>query len=635
MTENKDDVQVDRTLPSELYSKFIDKKDSSPLTGDRNPEYHEAMLQNMLSSLAAQTDLTTFWKKGPKEDIPKWLWKALTLSDDAAGSGPKVDSAEYEWWMGACFIKLFAADISPFELHSVVNDSIIFADGSLAHSTLCLLLCVFALRQCPSPIEKRWKRWQSLVCETIRLFQNYGVEVGGLTLPLWIHHIVPACLHLIRNLPEEANRLAFVSSLVGTCCHLASRECRLPETTKNLSTSTILQDHLQELLETVRLILNEFGYSETWVWLSPWRKFSPWRQMEERCDEVEFIQNKDKIEWWSGRVHRHESVAGMDTSWDDLGISLLAILSYENRPKVLSANFIWKVWFPHVALLLKSVGGELQFLEPLPIYLLDNLVKVIPDQSLPSVGTYSKKVDAPFETFQLLSNRILTQTEEGEESRENETISKARSERMVNLMKNLLTRYQPINQVKIVRKLVHDCPHPGLRAKFMDLLRPVIFNEEASEALWSYIKSFVKDLLDHHDEEQRTLVNLDDLVEKVEIFVGAITMIQLWVMVKGKVPKKISAKPLGRLYKTLKKMLESWLDDTISMAPDNYYRLYLLEGALGQVMSNLDSVRGEMKRVDCGDSQSTPPSRPQSSTAASDKTSIAPAPIVGEVDIFL
>jgi hypothetical protein len=34
------------------------------------------------------------------------------------------------------------------------------------------LLCARALSRCPSPLETKWKRWRSLLCETISLFQR-------------------------------------------------------------------------------------------------------------------------------------------------------------------------------------------------------------------------------------------------------------------------------------------------------------------------------------------------------------------------------------------------------------------------------------------------------------------------------
>jgi hypothetical protein len=168
-------------------------------------------------------------------------------------------------------------------------------------------------------------------------------------------------------------------------------------------------------------------------------------------------------------------------------------------------------------------------------------------------------------------------------------------------MKSLLSRYPVINQIKIVRKIVHDCPHPGLQAKFMDLLRPIIFNEECADAFWSYIGSFIKDLLSHVDEGKRELLKLTDLINKVEIYVGAITIIQLWCMVKGKLPKKIKGSQLGKFYKVLKRSIASWMSDPNTMPPDEYYRLYLLEGALQQVVQILNAARQKRRQAGVDD----------------------------------
>ena len=100
--------------------------------------------------------------------------------------------------------------------------------------------------------------------------------------------------------------------------------------------------------------------------------------------------------------------------------------------------------------------------------MLDTLFPSIPEKSLPPVHSTSTKPDAPYETFQLLSNRLVMKTPvvqdelsfEKPQPQQQEWESKAHSERIVGFMKSLLARYNTVNQVKIVRKLVHDCPHP-------------------------------------------------------------------------------------------------------------------------------------------------------------------------------
>ena len=212
------------------------------------------------------------------------------------------------------------------------------------------------------------------------------------------------------------------------------------------------------------------------------------------------------------------------------------------------------------------------------------------------------------------------------------------TKRIVELMKSLLDRYQPVNQVKIIRKLVHDCPHPGLKAKFMDLLRSVIFEPSAADALWTYIGSFIKDMLEHVDSEVGSLIHVERLVQKVELYVGAVTMIQLWCLVRLRLPRKIRGQPLGDFYKILTTTLGRWLTGAMSMPPDDYYRLYLLEGALQQVMRILDDAR---KRKNCDmESESLLQPTPADDMASGNSLASPDMPhspqqvIVGQADIF-
>lgn len=584
----------DSTVPSELFfrhAETISGGDSLDDCGD-----HAALLENVLSSLAAQTDLVTYWKVETNGELSDWMWNALTIpsvkNDDGLPASPTYlpESVEYEWWMGAQLMAILLPKLSSFEIHSIATQSSVFTDGSQSHWTLCLLVCAYSLRQCPQPLEQRWKRWQSLTCETVRLFQNYGVETGYHALTLWTNHIAPACQHVLRQLPSEALRVAILSGLVGTTSTLVMKECDRLEQVHQV----VFLSRGKLLLNTVRAIVREGGEAEEWIWSNPWRSKETFP--EEQDEEVALQNYKNNIAWWNQAAHRHETVAGMDTSWNPKGISMLAVMAFDDRPQTFTPNYTWNTWFPHVAILFKT-SAEHHFLDSIPLLLLDNLIKFVPEKSLPTVSSAATTIDAPYETFQLLSNRMMVKPPKKSKlcKKQVELESKARSERIVGLMKSLLSRYPSINQIKIVRKLVHDCPHPGLQAKFMDLLRPVVFEEECAEALWSYIGSFIKDLEGHVAKHRDELFNINDLINKVELYVGAITMIQLWCMVKGKLPKKIKGSPLGKFYKILKRSIAAWMSDQNTMPPDEYYRLYLLEGALHQVVQTLDAARQKRK----------------------------------------
>lgn len=637
------------SLPSEIFVEYKTALVSSAEGVDEEKPLvdYEEMIQSTLSALAAQKDLIENWQTNEKEEIPNWLWKALTTNqDDDAPDKIQPETPEYEWWMGTRLIHSLLSHVSPFEIHSVASQSIVFTDGSRAHWSLCLLLCIYALRQCPNPIQKRWKRWQSLVCETIRLFQNYGLELGDLAVPLWIQHLLPACQQVIQQLPPEAYHIAFLASLVGTTSTLVVKECERPKKEEEVEqVAQSVLSHVLQLLEVLRTIVSDQGnseenYSEMWVFLNPWRIYSSQNSMDvEQCEEVDFLQHQNDITWWNQSAHRHERVAGMDTAWDDLGISLLALFALENRPMVFTSAYVWRVWFPHVEILFKTTGNY-PFLEHLnlPIKLLETLCDLVPEKSLPATGSTSRKPDSPFETFQLLSNRLVVRKVNGEEAatKDQELESKRRTEKIVGLMKSLLSKYQSINQVKIIKKLVHDCPHPGLQAKFMDLLRPVIFDEEAHDAFWTYINSFIQDLLGHMDEEHENLLEVDDLVEKVEIYVGAVTMIQLWVMVKGRLPKRTEGHSLGHFYHILETMIKRWMSDSLSMPPDDYYRLYLLEGSLLQVEHVLGAAKQDRKNCQEESPEDTAGAVESSLTGKiADKSSETPSIVVGDADIFI
>jgi len=631
------------TSPSELFHEYNACKDEG--YGGA-----ESLLQSALSSLAAQQDLFEVWKSETgDEEVSDWMWQSIrnpAPATDREGL-PATDkfvphTIEYEWWMGTQLIARILPELSSFEIHAVATQSSVFTEGSQSHWMLCLILCVYALRQCPSPLEQRWKRWQSLTCETIRLFQNYGMEMEFHAVPVWIQHIVPACQHVKRQLPPEALHMALLSGLVGTTSMLVTKEC---ESSKQVQTASL--SRAVQLLKTVRNIVAIGGEAEEWIWSNPWRSTcEPFvgEQSQEVDEDVVFENSKYDITWWNRIAHCHEKVAGMDTSWDETGISLLALMAFDDRPLTFTPTFTWDTWFPHVAILFKA-ANEYAFLEGLPFLLLEKLFRVVPEKSLPTVSSASKKVEAPYETFQLLSNRIMLKSQKKgakkKSKKELELETKTRSERIAALMKSLLSRYPAVNQIKIVRKLVHDCPHPGLQAKFMDLLRPVIFEEECAEALWSYIGSFVKDLLSHVDEGKNELFNSSDLIEKVEIYVGAITMIQLWCMVKGRLPKKIKGTPLGKFYKILKKSIATWMTDEHAMPPDDYYRLYLLEGALEQLMRILKEAKEKRKQGgnedgSLNDSYDTlgAPESSQSSNNDEETTTKEEEAVVGDADIF-
>lgn len=585
-----------QTTPSHLYRKLATSNKCSV-------DDPESALQNTLSALAEQDDIFSEPNTDDEARLD-WLVHAITCSNTEADQEkqrvPDETEAEYEWWCGARLIQVLLNDtqLTPFEIQSTANDSIVFSEGSRAHYVVCLLLCARSLQQCPIPITKRWKRWQSVICETIRNFQDcFRNDAGDLILWLWSYHMVPPCLHAISQLPPESHQVALLSALVGTTTELAA----------SIEWETLLQEsRLERLSETLTTILKTLSeHDETWLWLHPWREYaanSPYESSNDNAEhedsdkeEDEHRQYKNDIVWWAIQVDHHESVAGMETRWNDLGLSMLAFVGLDNRSQKLQPVETWKVWFPHVSTILVTVVDPAQDL--LPFLFIDKLLEIVPAKAVSSFTPVVKTPDSPLVTLQVLSNRILAP------SRPNMSLEQKRkirnqSDRIVCLMKALLDRYVTVQQVAIVKQLVIDCPHPGLKAKFLDFLRPVILEQENTDTgnlFWKYIGTFIEALVDNHLEHGReTLVNVDYLIENVEVPVGAVTMIELFVLAEKRLPLAVQELEgsIRSFHNVLEKSTQKWMNDASTVAPENCYRLNLLVGSLHHVLFVLDRMKG-------------------------------------------
>ena len=86
------------------------------------------------------------------------------------------------------------------------------------------------------------------------------------------------------------------------------------------------------------------------------------------------------------------------------------------------------------------------------------------------------------------------------------------------------------------------------------------------------------------------LIEAPNLIDQdVEVSVGAITMIQMWSLAKGKQfnNDRIEFREnLQGFRVALQKQLESWSENS-SIAPEHHYRLFLLDSALEKTLESL------------------------------------------------
>jgi len=652
----------------------------------------ESQLQMALSVLAEQEELFPVMMSGPKQtsdttassssttvltpkEFLEWIHQALLPGTDSNQTIPETSLLLSPWCTELCKISSLLPNLSPFELHSVASEMARMGNdnntNSVGYPTICLLLCLNALQQSPSPtITRRWKRWQSLVCETIRQFQIHWERttteseeeeedydpakdkiptntvslsqlIPTVWMELWCHNVVPACLQVLEALPSEASKVALQCGLVATTTQLATLFC-------SSNDGDSMEEHFSVLYNTLESIMlvnisrtedttendgrndkKEEGIMELWMY--PWRKHDAeasgkyntkrndgdgdgeenenvvddqWYDDDDDDEKDDgFAQFQHDAIWWASHAQHHEHVVGMNTSYEEIGLAALAVWGWQGRPQVLAPTHAWKLWFPHAKSLLLSSqlwgGGQ-----RIGFVFFDQLLSSTPPSSIAwtltaaaNAGPSSSLPDSPLSIFHLLSNRMLVLNRPDLDAEE-QARSKRQTDQMVHWIKTLLYCYQPSCQVSMIQRLINDCPYPGLQAMFLDALRPLILkdeNVEVANQLWKYIGSLLERLQTKY-MPNRILIDAEDLIDHLEIYIGAIAMLQLYFLVKKSLPgsqNSAGAKMdwvslLMDCQKVLIQILQQWEIGSSVSPPSCAHRLNLLEESISRILSFIE-----------------------------------------------
>jgi hypothetical protein len=617
-------------------------------------ESAEDTLQLVLSGLAQlpwSSRMIGIASDNGVDDLVDGIWRELTANRCSRKSLHLSFQEERKGEWDAIGLEMLALSssvlyrLSPTELHSTVSSCIVLGDerdklsptttipatreGIDVYYLICILLCCIALHKCPNEIEKRWKRWQSMQLETIRLYQQY---TPGLT-KLWCEYVLPA-----TSLVQEALTISRTYSLPTASASnsaATTSTSTVPQTIMAYPAAAVhcttkwVIDHFMENESkfTIMLLQTMFGALDRFVlrgnyeilYEHPLRKHFCRDMVDERqrqLDDGSVIiateartlakytlvdkKEQDEDEWDLETLS-----VDMETIWSDWGIAVIAATAGWNaRPLVWSPWYTWRLFHLHVDVLLiyenemeededsssKSISHRLKVFGYL---LLESLLQVLPDASM-SIrgGDGSGKIIG---TCQLIANQIL-------ESASQENKSDMRS--MVvpdsawsfQLLKRVVSRYRPIDQLRIVRCLMEDCPHPALRPKLLDLLRSSIrWNDtQAEHGMWQYLNSTFLTALDGHmDCKSTSLMNVNGLIDNCEVYCAVFGIMQLFIVNEHK-PFFESLSDvrlrLDRFHGVLKRSMRDWDSQSSNLTfspPSNYYRINLLESILAQVIEGL------------------------------------------------
>jgi hypothetical protein len=593
-------------------------------------------LQNLLSELSS---LKNDFPADTIVDVPGWIWSCITINksqqDDSSAHTVNKWTLILQKIREECL-----PNITPLELHAIASQSIIFEKDddendqqTLSNNSpfriLCLLLCVAALQKCPSPLTGRYRRWQSVVCETIRLFQTSYLDVDNSdvdmdrAIEVWVHFLCVAALHVVSQISKHVEtaqqELLFTgmfAGIVGTTAMLTERKCT-SSMTQSICFVTV-EALLQSIGSTV-IVFDEISSNATildemTIWLSPWRFYYHNKQQQqqrhqeiikqndiessEEDDDDDFEKNRHQLSWWIYRASKQDQMANMDTSWSNMGISVLAMAAFQERAMVYSASFLWTVWFPHVTQNLKEASHCPNLREP-SLTFLQSLLQCVPVCSLTiknlailKDNTPHERPELPLEIIQVLSDQMVMVSQvNGHKTSDNQAQRRKHVAHIASLVTGVLHRYQPSDQVVLLDKLVHDCPNPGLQARYLDLLRPLLSDTTCHALILDLLKRQVDKLLLHMNlRPNPKLSDIDGLIENAEVFVSTVSLIQRFCMANHaeQPPIFLDAERLESLrlfHEALVQQNNNWISGEPNNAPEHFYRLYLLQDMLQNVLN--------------------------------------------------
>jgi hypothetical protein len=471
------------------------------------------------------------------------------------------------WLAGSSLVGTLVNRLSPFDVHLSASQALIFSeDANTDFPAVCLLLCSWSLRQCPAKL-KRWKRWQSMLCSTVRLFQEY--HNPNWEIQLWIHYLLPSFEFV--TLPPEALHVGIAAGLVGTTLELIANH---PHDDDN---ETLQCRHA---IEKAMMTQNHEVLSHPWT-VSSFRKL--------QCEEDHsFELHKQDLAWWTECANGHDSVSSMVTSWSAKGLARLAWDCWKKPSSLTSTpEKKWNDFFPHVPNLLVEDDHSHAGLE-----LLQHLLSILPSQSLVE---WQAVPTNPIGTIQLLCNHlVLASQQRRRESQQLQQKQFAIGVLSANLMQSLVERYVPVSQVEMIDHLLQDCPYPGLQPKLLDLLRPLVRDSSCCPELWSLVQTrYLQDMLEQHvttgqNARRQQVSGLNDLLDKVEIYVSATSLVELHWMLWGSWPIGVEVSTFDTMLKAISSTTAEQTND--DERPPEFHRLFLLQSTLEQVVEHSKSA---------------------------------------------
>lgn len=620
-------------------------------SSDDDETHFDDLLQRVLSILAELPDISVndlqmrHLPNATDDDETKasddttlvlnFLQDTATVLNNPERSFPSTEYSFYPaseiWAKCLILVSNIANNTSATALHATAMSSYYFSDSSPEGNSdgysifrmLCILLSCRALQNllsleaCPS-----WKRSQSLLFETLRLydqFQKCQIHQRLFTVELWCEHVMPATAAWHRYLwqryhcrpePQWQWYMAYESVGVAVTSHLMVQ----------WQPQYFHADRYKSSLTSLSMSLYQLVLIDQYDWLCD----HAWRAYIEQHDHLliasykkaiqngiepttsqaltyfttDFDSDEDEDE------NRRDFLCGISSTWSDLGVALIVSTLWDIRPKVWTIAYQWRLFFPHVnVLLLAEVMNEEEEIESLEFLrlrasiilhgycLLQQLLSQTTTWSL-SIAEDEDSPDHPFRTCQLLLNHMM----EASNSNSRNMQHLPNAVRIYQILKQLLTRYRPVDQVETIKRLVENCPYPGLKPKLVDLLRIMVEWKNARDAeskVWRFVEQQfllpIENLLrGWSTRDFMTSAVLGTLIDETEYFAAHLGLIHVWIICRRNIPSDLNAcriQVMG-IHSNLQGLLTQHVSskNSQSSSSEELNRLELLENSLQRTL---------------------------------------------------
>lgn len=501
---------------------------------------------------------------------------------------------------------------------------------------LCLLLSCEAIHIEIRSTSKRWRRFQSMCCETIALFQRSLAPLVVLlnnsqdchasfmrcmnfTSIVFYKHFVPAIRNAVSEMSqsevsnkymERAIVTGFVriALLLGKALNEVSTFVNDEHSKKQvhsmiLRLSASIQDMLGLELD-VLLMYPHLVYKESTLYKSALQNDCCLRSLLDIQPFIEEFLPLICIGSDDGESYDFDTFCGMDTTWELVSLTTLVLSIFQEDSSYVSSSLqsemnqpeiYFELFFPLVEIFLEHEveGEESPYQSLLRSYyyetgfgwlrkLLEKEPKLGKSTSLIAINVMDSNLN-PIDVMQVLFNSIISLSSIQNQSRTG--VDQEAIQDIFILLRKLLSVYDICHQISIVKVLLHRCPFPSLIPTIIDMLRPTVPLIDDNELTCSDLVSTIYEFL----EEMTSCTTVDDftkLLENAEIYSSAVSLLSL----ASKLRKTTVFEALGDLYpklvnlqKNLTAHLTSWVKDDEN-ATNQRFRLWLLESSLQMLL---------------------------------------------------